>query len=193
MEQPFGSLFSVQFDKDGNFLNKEMNQTLIIDGGFKTLDIAQINGNVTGATITFDNLGMKRVYEVATRQIYKDTGADISLFTFENAMRQGKFNYTNRLTMKSTEIDVRKYFNDAIGPVAEEMFERICASYDSLVNISTVIFTGGTVAVCKDALTRLFKDAGKQIIMANINSPDLGLEFCNARGYYLYRRFELNG
>lgn len=191
MEQPFGSFFSISFDKDGSFIDNSEKNILIVDGGFKTLDIAQINGAVSGKSITFDNLGMTHVYKIATDKIYQDYSADISIFAFDEALAKGVYIHRNRMTKEAVEIDVKKYYNEALKQTAQDIFDKIFNSYDGLNNIDVVVLSGGTCDACKETLTKLLTESNVNTLMSNTN--DLSLELCysNARGYYLYRRHSL--
>ena len=188
MEQPFGSFFSISFDKDGNFVDNSNLNVLIVDGGFKTLDIAQINESVSGKSITFDNLGMLHVYQLASDMIYKDTGADVSVFSFDDALAKGVYKHRNRRTKESISIDVKRYYDIALKMTAESIFEKLFNSYDGFNGVDTVILTGGTCDACKDLLIPEFKKADVNVKMSNSNDPTMELGYSNARGYYLYRR-----
>lgn len=188
MEQPFGSFFSISFDKNGNFIDNSDKNILIVDGGFKTLDIAQINGAVSGKSITFDNLGMMRVYKVATENIYKDYGADISVFDFDEALSKGVYKHRNRMTMEAVEINIKDYYTKALKQVGDDMFSKIFNSYDGLRNVDMVVLTGGTCDACKDGLMEALNKASVTAVMSNTNDPSLELCLSNARGYYFYRR-----
>lgn len=188
MEQPFGSFFSVSFDKEGNFVDNSSYNVLIVDGGFKTLDIAQINEAVSGKSITFDNLGMSHVYQIASDLIYKDTGADVSTFAFDDALAKGFYKHRDRRTKEAVNIDVKKYYDVALRQVADSIFEKLFNSYDGFNGVDTVVLTGGTCDACKDILIPLFKKADINVMMSNANDPAMELSYSNARGYYLYRR-----
>lgn len=188
MEQPFGSYFSVSFDKTGKYIDKSNENILVLDGGFKTLDIAQINEAISGRSITFDNLGMSQIFKIACEGIYKDYGADLSIFDFSDYLNKGKYTHRNKLTKAVSEIDLKVYYKKALNTVAGNIFNKVFGLYNGFEGVDEVILTGGTCEACKNQLVEQFKNTGIKVELSNSNDEELELSYSNARGYYLYRR-----
>ena len=91
MDQPMGSLFSAITDNDGiqgQFgLQVLKAKTLVLDPGFKTLDVYDISaGSVNNKPATFDNLGMHEIFQ---RTVSGLKGANITVLGMQNALKKG--------------------------------------------------------------------------------------------------------
>ena len=95
MSQPAGTLNSIMFNDDGERVDDAkdlMSKNIIVaDIGFGTFDPYGIINRKKALEESINNLGMKRVLEVASGYIYKDYHMDIRIPQMRKYMKEGFF------------------------------------------------------------------------------------------------------
>lgn len=190
MSQPMGSLLSAAMDNEcrqtpeaKDYFTKNV---LIVDGGFGTVDVFSIKRRTMEPAQSFDNLGMKAVFEDASSEIYKKYGVDIPVHAFQRALRDGFITRFNRKTRSTEELpfdDILKASNEKI---CKEMLEKIDTMYDNLIDYNYLLITGGTGAAWEDIIREYYQGMKNLTVISGEQNDRLSPIFNNVRGYYLY-------
>lgn len=180
-KQPFGTLMNccvndqgVMFDED--FLRKTI---LILDSGFHTTDtFCFIQGADEGDALTWENLAMQEVYQRTCADIAKNTNnkADISVFVLEKSLGDGYVYYGP----KKEKYEFVHDFEENLREVCQDLIKQLMTTYNNMLDIDTIVLTGGTGAAWHTFFKEYFKDLNTEVIIAN----DGESAFANVKGYY---------
>lgn len=195
MSQPKGAFYSALINKDNSFLPDAVaisrSNVLVFDPGFGTLDLFPIitGGNV-GHGETFNNLGMKRVFQEVAQSLLDKESVELSLTSIQKVLEDGYVSKYDRKAHKSTQIDLAPYVNEACTNVCSEALEKMENAFD-LGEYKYLILSGGTSEAWEPFIRELYKDVTSlQIINANRASKD-SLIYSNVRGFYISRAVKL--
>lgn len=198
MSQPKGTFRAICVDREGHFVpaaeDYARKKVLVVDGGFRTLDIFPIFAGEPKESQTFDNLGMCEVLKDTSEAIYKKYGVNLSIPVMQRFLEEGRIRKLNRRAMETTTYE----FDDLLIKANKEIFglalDKIKQLYNYLYEIDYIVLTGGT----GDAWYNYFKEGLKNMITAgpgmeptlrivpgNINDPDIPMFLANVEGYYM--------
>lgn len=192
--QPIGSVYSaskrndgsnISVDEDGhNYLDSH---TLVFDGGFGTLDLFSIANRVVNGSRTYNNLGMKAVFEGTAADIRKKFNTEIHVHTLPRLLEKGTIKVFNRKERSVSEVDFSDILKANTERVFNEAMDRIEQEYPIFTDYDYLIVTGGTGQSWYELLKDRYKNLPSlKIVLANQNDSELDLFFSNVRGYYLY-------
>ena len=192
MDQPKGALMSSVTGVNGNISSSQSSilrdNTLIMDPGFKTLDIYNISGGLLqGTPQTYDNLGMLEVYQRAADSILKKYHKDMSVPEMQVAMMKGYFNAFDHRKLQSYRVGFDSIVETACEAVCSEAVSKILTNYNFLRDHQNLVITGGTGDAWFSSIkTKLNGMSSLSIVSANRNDPEVSNVFSNVRGYYFY-------
>ncbi len=192
MSQPMGTLFSVCFDENGQFITDRTNDLFhsdvaVFDPGFGTLDIFVLKHGIPQKGETSDKLGMKQILENTCDILYEKYKIDIAVPYLQKCLDKGVVLDFDRLENKMKEYD----FSDALEESCERVAKDALKLFESRSDLNTFkyfIVTGGTINAWLPYIEEAFKNTlnSIQVIYGNEND-NLGFTFSNVRGYYLFR------
>lgn len=189
MAQPTGSLLGIAMNNDAGLIKEWKkyftSKVLVFDAGFGTLDIFELIENTPGSTATFDDCGMKAVFEKTLEDFEKKSAISVPIHVFQNALRLGFIKSKNRETNVARKIKFDNFLSRSSKDTCKKALNKVAAKYD-LTDYDYFIITGG----CGAAWENLIKTALKGIetmtvLMGNQNDPELPQVYSNVRGYYL--------
>ena len=192
--QPIGSVYSASKCNDGSNIAADENghtyldaHTLVLDGGFGTLDLFSIANRVVNGSRTYNNLGMKAVFEGTAADIRKKFNTEIHVHTLPRLLEKGTIKVFNRKERSVSEVDFSDILKENNKRIFDEAMDRIEQEYPIFTDYDYLIVTGGTGQSWFDLLVDRYKNLPTlKIVLANQNDKDLDLFFSNVRGYYLY-------
>ncbi len=191
MSQPKGTLFSTCIDSEGRYTKDARNilnsSIIIFDPGFGTLDLFLINNGVVVRGETFSDLGMKRILQETSSQIYKDFKVEIAVPAMQKYLQAGTVRYFNRKTLESREYEFADILSLANDKICDEALNRMSNAVN-LADYNYIAITGGTGAAWYKHIEDKFKGLSTlKILRGNQNDESLPFIYSNARGYYYYR------
>ncbi len=196
MPQPKGTLFSICIDENGKFhpdTRDYLNSPLIVfDPGFGTLDLYSIVSGAVKGGETFQDLGMRRVFQETAKLIKEKYGVNVTVPEMQKNLETGNV----------TQIDKRNRFSAKevpIGDLLEEATKKVCdeainrtADVFKLADFKYLVITGGTSAAWQEQIEETLKGLPKlKIVHGNQNEEMLPYIYSNVRGYYFYRYTKL--
>lgn len=196
--QPMGSYYSAIFDKDGHVCADGRDiyngNVQVWDGGFKTFDTYTIkNRSAQDIGNSYDDLGMKRILEKTSEDIFKKYGCDYAVFELQPLLSEGYFtNITyvkdedGRRHSKAEDISFADILEKNARSVCMDMLEKQNETTGGYKGLSHIILGGGTCAAWKNIITEEFAGRKIKIILSNRNDTSLPTLYSNARGYYFY-------
>lgn len=191
-DQPMGSLISCVTSNAGK-VNPEQEHllqepTLVMDVGFRTLDLYYIAGGVLADTpCTFDNFGMMEVFRHTIREIKNKYGNAINLSQLQYAIRSGYIRTGDWHLGQSHNTPVDDLLKKNSEAVCQDALDEILNRYDGLQNCHNLVIAGGTGSIWLPFIeSRLKGMDGINIISANRNDPELPNVFSNVRGFYFF-------
>lgn len=192
ISQPKGSLFSVCFDNNGNGVadaESIMENSLIFDPGFGTLDIFPILGGTVKHGETFDDLGMRRVFEETSKRILSEYKQNIPVPAMQKYLETGFIScYDRRNPFKSEDLPFNHFLNECNVKICEEALERM-VDVIPVYEYKHFIITGGTGDAWNACIRNKLKGfKSLQIIDGNRNDKTLSSVYSNVRGYFLFRK-----
>ena len=157
--QPAGTLNSILFDDNGEPRKQArqiMEKNIIIaDIGFGTFDPYGVVNREKVLEESINNLGMKRVLEVASEYIYKEFNMDIKIPQMRKCMKDGYFKIVDIQQMKSKKIPLDNYIERACKEVATQAATKLYEMAGYFQDYDILVVTGGTGAAWFD----YFKEA----------------------------------
>lgn len=196
MPQPMGSFFSAITDSKGKSIPDarkfQTSNILIADGGFKTFDTFDINSGRLKSYDTFDDLGMKQVFQQTSNEILKTFGVDIPVYAMQKYLAEGKVTTFDRASRKTELKDFTEILNNECKAVCIDAMERICNMYNDLIDYKYLLMTGGTgfawLPITKDYFSGM---SNLTITTGMPKDESLSSILSNARGYYFSRVMKL--
>lgn len=191
IEQPKGTLLSVAVASNGNpsagarkYFSSKL---LIMDVGFGTMDIYNIaNGKVATKPETIDDLSMKQVFKQTIHDIFEKYHKEITITGLQNYLQDGKIPVMNRKERKSAKVPFDDILEKNSKDVCLRALERICNTYDNLLEHEFLIITGGTCAAWSNYIRDFFSGMETLTILSGAQNDDLSAIFSNVRGYYMF-------
>lgn len=187
--QPFGTLMSTALDTNGNLVDQNLlgESILVVDPGFYSVDtLFTLKGQAKeGNTITWENLGMKEVFQRTCKNIADatDNKADVDVYQLEKTLNKGVIYYGNR----KEEYDYSSKFKINLAGVCKELISKLNATYNNMIDVDVLILTGGTGMAWKQFFEIEYADMkGLRLVFTN-GAP------ANAQGYYNYLVSKLKG
>ena len=182
-----GSLFSAITDNDGiqgQFgLQVLKAKTLVLDPGFKTLDVYDISaGSVNNKPATFDNLGMHEIFQ---RTVSGLKGANITVLGMQNALKKGYVTVLDKRRMVNKKERFEDLLEKNTKDVCMEAMQKLVSLYNYMQNHDYMIVTGGTGNAWYPMIREYFRNMENlTILSANRNDKALSNTYSNVRGYY---------
>lgn len=198
ISQPTGTLNSILFADDGEerpsarqILNKNI---LIADFGFGTFDPYGIMHGKRVMEESFNDLGMKRVLEIASGYLFNDYHVDVRIPQMRKYMKEGSVNVVDIQNMSSKSVPLQPYIDRACHAVADLAMKKLYEVADYFQNYDYLVITGGTGAAWFDILKEKLKNMERLTILAGNEGNELPMYMANVRGYYMfaYRRSKVN-
>lgn len=191
MAQPMGSLFSVIMDDKAKQSSTDLqilsSNTLILDPGFKTLDLYEIMSGMFKGSRTFESLGMLEIYRRTILECQKTDHVKMSVSGMQKALLQGYMQAFDYQTLSSKKIDFSERLFANTNAVCEEALHKVFSIYNYLQDHNYLVVTGGTgnawFPYIKDTLSQM---DGLTVLPANVKDPALSMVYSNVRGYYYY-------
>ena len=199
MSQPAGTLNSIMFNDDGERVDDAkdlMSKNIIVaDIGFGTFDPYGIINRKKALEESINNLGMKRVLEVASGYIYKDYHMDIRIPQMRKYMKEGFFKVIDIQNMSSKKVPLDGYIEKACKEVAEMSIKKLYEVSGYFADYDLLVVTGGTGAAWIKYFEEILSGMeGLEIIPGN-HGNNLPIYLANVRGYYMtaYRKLKKAG
>lgn len=193
IDQPIGSVYSATKSSDGKTILASNGKTyidcrsLVLDGGFGTLDVFSIVNRSINSANTFNDLGMKAIFEHTAADIFQMHGKEIYAHTMQPFLKAGSINVFNRKTRSTETHDISDILERNTAAVCESALRKIEAAYDDLTDYDYLITTGGTGAAWLPYIReRYARMTTLEIVCANQNE-DISPVYNNVRGYYIFR------
>ena len=190
MPQPMGTLFSIATASNGQqILDAKKyfaSNMLILDPGFGTLDIFNIRNRYIESYETYDDLGMRAIFERTVNEIYRRFNTEISVPALQMYLESGEITVSDRrrhLTEKKSFASILQEQNEA---VCKEALGRLDTLFDNLVNYDYLVVTGGTGAAWLSYIKEYYKGMQTLQIIPGTQNDSLSSVYANVRGYYLY-------
>lgn len=194
MDQPMGTLLSISTNNNGKpsseakkYFNSKI---LIFDAGFGTVDIYNVdNGKIVTKPETLD-LGMKQVFKGVIKDVAGKYKKEISLTDMQGILSTGKIKVFDKKTKSSTWKSIDDILEINNEKICREALERICSSYEDLVEHDYLVITGGTGAAWSGIIRETLSGMETLTVLSGAQNDNLSPIFANVRGYYMY---SLNG
>ena len=187
MDQPMGSLYSAITDNNGTQgqygLQVLKSKTLVLDPGFKTLDIYNISaGRVSNKPATFDNLGMHEIFQ---RTVDGLKGANITVLGMQGALKKGYVTVLDKRNMTNKKERFEDLLEKNTRDVCNEAIQKLVSLYNYMQDHDFLIVTGGTGNAWYPIIKDFFRNMENlTILSANRNDKILSNTYSNVRGYY---------
>ena len=197
--QPAGTLNSILFDDNGEPRKQArqiMEKNIIIaDIGFGTFDPYGVVNREKVLEESINNLGMKRVLEVASEYIYKEFNMDIKIPQMRKCMKDGYFKIVDIQQMTSKKIPLDSYIERACKEVATQAATKLYEMAGYFQDYDILVVTGGTGAAWFDYFKEALAGMEDLEIIPGNDGNELPIYYANARGYYMsaYRRLRKAG
>lgn len=196
MAQPMGTLVSISTNNEGQsvpeaemYFRKKM---IIFDPGFGTLDIFEIQNSRLTAHETFDDLGMKRVMQGTSKDIYKNYNTEIPVLALQKFLAEGTILQFNRKEHKNVAKPFGEILEQQSKNVCKEALDRIDNIFNNFIEHDYFVVTGGTGEAWFSYIKQYFKDMSNLTIIPGNQNDNLPFIFANVRGYYMYLLTGLN-
>ncbi len=197
MDQPMGTLYSVACNPSGRPSKDAAkffgSNVLIMDAGFGTLDIYNIsNGRIITRPETIDNLAMKEIFKRTISDIAKKYKKELTITGMQKVLETGTVNIMEKKTVDgrirrcSSEVSFTDFLEKNNKDVCMEALDRICNTYDGLVEHKFLIITGGTCSAWNTLIKEYLSGMETLTIVSGAQNENLSPVFANARGYYMY-------
>lgn len=179
--QPIGTVLDRIFDKDGQYKDDnsasiQTSKILVVDIGWGTTDIAEIE-DMKLTRHEGLNIAMMDMYTHVNSHFLSDNAILVdgqkSLIELDVSYRTNK-----TINIWGATYDLTKYFDDAINYLSQMLISKIKSSAFSFGEYDYVFFTGGGADVLWGKLEK-----GPNILKAN------DAQMANARGFYIASKF----
>ena len=191
-DQPIGSIYSASKSNNGDTINNYIDcNTLVLDGGFGTLDTFYISDRNILLSNTFTDLGMKSILQSVSDKIFKKYNKLIPVHAMQNILKTGETNIYNRRTKQSKKINIIEDLRSSNFEIFEKALDRVETGIDDLDNLNYILVTGGTGDAWLPYIKNRYSDfLGLKIITGNQNEA-LSQIYSNSRGYFLLKALSL--
>ncbi len=189
MKQPMGGFFSLCYDdaKPSKLAQKLLNsEVMILDGGFKTIDVFPYKNHVVRNDTTFPNLGMQEVLSRVCGRIQEMYHASITVPAMQKYLETGEFIQFNRKKRSSERIPFGALLEEESKKVCDEVINSLFEIYQ-MGEYKYLVLGGGTCRAWADYIRDEFKDMNTLTILDGCMNDDIPSEFANVRGYYYFR------
>ena len=168
---------------------------IIADIGFGTFDPYGVVNREKVLEESINNLGMKRVLEVASEYIYKEFNMDIKIPQMRKCMKDGYFKIVDIQQMTSKKIPLDNYIERACKEVATQAATKLYEMAGYFQDYDILVVTGGTGAAWFDYFKEALAGMEDLKIIPGNDGNELPIYYANARGYYMsaYRRLRKAG
>ena len=161
--------------------NTKVQNVLIVDGGFLTLDICNvINGTASSsATIGIENSGVSCISYKLVEYIFKQYGISISIKEAQVIVdNDGAWKRRGRLYDLSTQVKqfTLEYLVDVLNLLENKFGE-------ALDGLDAVLIVGGVAYFFKKYMNELTPEIEKHFPLSFIQIPEIESEFYNAFGF----------
>lgn len=193
IDQPIGSVYSATKRSDGTTILCDDGQTyidkqlLVLDGGFGTLDVFSITNRHIDNSNTFNDLGMKAIFEGVSNDVFNLYGKEVHPHTMQRCLADGHISILDRKTRTTTTQDLTEILERNNRKVFETAMAKIEAAYDNLEDFDYLLVTGGTGAAWFDMLQERYKGMSTLHIISGNQNEKMAPIYNNVRGYYIYR------
>lgn len=192
MAQPLGSLYSAAFDNNGRTIPSARqyftSSLLVLDPGFGTCDTYAVRNRTIDSSESFDNLGMKAVYQLLSDRIYQIYGEYIPVHTIPKILHTGAVEVLDKAAVCTKSHPIYELLLECSEEICKRAIQKIQATYDYLREYRFLLITGGTGEAWKENIKKHFAGLqGLSIIQGNQNDTGLPQIFSNVRGYYLFQ------
>lgn len=193
MDQPIGSVYSASKRNDGTTVLCDDGRTyidhkvLVLDGGFGTLDIFSIANRSIDSTNTFNDLGMKAIFEKTAEDIFQMYGKEVYAHTLQKYLSNGQISVFDRKTRSTRNEDISDLLRENTRRICEKAMAKIEAAYDDLEDYDFLLVTGGTGAAWYEMLRDRYKGMQSLSVIAANQNERIAPVYNNVRGYYIYR------
>lgn len=193
MDQPIGSVYSASKRNDGTtalcpdgsaLIDHKL---LVLDGGFGTLDVFSIANRFVGGSNTFNDLGMKAIFEATSNEIFEQYGKEVYAHTLQNCLLDGTITVFDRKTRSTKRVDITPILREKTKQICDMAMQKIESAYDDLEDYDYLLVTGGTGAAWFDMLRDRYKGMETLGIIAANQNEKMPPVYNNVRGYYIYR------
>lgn len=193
IDQPIGSVFSATKRSNGKTVEASNgktyidSRTLVLDGGFGTLDIYSISNRSIDGSNTFNDLGMKAIFERTAADIFQQYGKEVYAHTLQPFLETGRISVLDRKTKASAEHDISPILERNTALVCDLAMTKVENTYNNLEDYDYLIVTGGTGTAWLPHLKQRYQRMETlEIVCANQNEP-ISPIYSNVRGYYIFR------
>lgn len=190
MEQARATLFSACMDSAMNATADRESimskKTLVIDGGFGTLNLYPFWQGFLKKGTTYRDLGMERVLHDTCEILYEKYGRRISVPAMQGCLEEG----TIRVPLKGKR-GAKSY---AFGDILEEVSKKVC--YEALERVDqtynfmeyqNLVLGGGTCAAWEGYIREWLKDFDDLNLITADRNDTLDPVFSVSRGLFDYR------
>jgi hypothetical protein len=163
--QVISALYGVLTDDEGALpeegeekLNEEHLPAIVIDGGYLTLGIAHFTtANLVDESESNQTFAMRNIYENVAARIREESGrTDVTSVMIKQTMKSKiKEIHYEDVNEEGHTIDVSKIVVEETRKVCEALIANLKERYKKLVNIKTIIVTGGTGMIYYDQIKEL--------------------------------------
>ncbi len=149
LSQPFGTIFSMAFNKYGKLINPELitsKNVLVFDGGFHSIDTYLSKIGDRGTSCTWVNYAMYDIYQKTCDDILNNTKPKKKVHVYEldkyinHPTKSGLVTYGATNQTYSFEADFAKNLKNTALGIIRKLFNE----YNDFNDIDIVISTGGT-------------------------------------------------
>lgn len=199
IDQPVGSVYCASKRSDGSTVLTDGggtyidHNTLVFDGGFGTLDIFSVMNRVINGTNTFDDLGMRAVFERTAQDILQKYRMEVHAHTLQRYLADGVIPVFDRKAKSTKKQEISSLLKENSRLICEMALDRLDTAYDNLMHYDYLLVTGGTGAAWFDIIKDHYSGFETlSVIAANQNEKNVPPIYNNVRGYYIYRALLLS-
>lgn len=198
MDQPIGSVFSASKRSDGTTVLCDDGHTyidhnvLVLDGGFGTLDVFSVSNRAINSTNTFNDLGMRAVFERVSEKIFEQYGKEVYPHTLQQYLTNGTMAVFDRKTRSTRQVDISDILRDSNRYIFEKAVAKIESAYDDLTDYDYLLVTGGTGSAWLDMLRERYKGMQTLSVIAANQNEKISSVYSNVRGYFIYRALSVS-
>ena len=189
--QPKGTLYSSIINDSGEFVKDSSkilkSRTLIFDAGFNTLDlIRNMNGVIDNACVSYDEYGMKAVFQETAAAVEKKYHERIEIPYMQYILRTGIVQGYDRKARSTIEIDIASILNEKNKDVCQRAVAKIRGLFNNLLDMDYLVVTGGTGEAWWHIIKEEFRGLKTLTVLSGNENSDLPFTFSNVRGYYFH-------